>query len=78
MMMSSINRRLTYIEQTANLREGLSNHNQGAGGTNMTNVIQNCPWSFLVYIVGFDKKRCYMKSVEASWKNLIIRQCFAK
>jgi hypothetical protein len=60
MLMSSKNRRLTYIGQTANLRDRLNNHNQCAGGTKMTNEIQNRPWSLLAYIVGFDNNRCHM------------------
>jgi predicted GIY-YIG superfamily endonuclease len=71
MLMSSKNRRLTYIGQTGHLRDRLNNHNQGAGGTNMTNEIQNRPWSLLAYIVGFDNNRCHMQSVQASWQKLI-------
>ena len=66
MLMSSKNRRLTYIGQTGNLIERLHYHNQGQGGTKMTNEIQNRPWSFLAYIVGFDNNHGLMLSVEAS------------
>ena len=42
----------------------------------MTNEIQNRPWIFLGYIVGFDNNRCLMQSVEASWQKKINQAVF--
>ena len=63
---SSKNKELTYIGQTGNLMARLHNHNQGQGGTKMTNEIQNRSWSLLGYIVGFDNNHGLMLSVETS------------
>ena len=68
-LVSLKNRRITYIGQTLDIRQRLLQHNSGSGSS-FTNEIGNRPWAILGYIIGFDKNRAWMMSVEDSWQRL--------
>ena len=68
-LVSLKNRRITYIGQTLDIRQRLLQHNSGSGSS-FTNEIGNRPWAILGYIIGFDRNRAWMMSVEDSWQRL--------
>lgn len=68
-LVSLKNRRITYIGQTLDIRQRLSQHNSGSGSS-FTDEIKNRPWAILGYIAGFDRNRSLMMSIEYSWQRL--------
>ena len=64
---SLTNSRKIYIGETFDIITRLKQHNSD-NGTTFTN--ENRPWALYSYIIGFNRNKYQMKSVENSWQHL--------
>ena len=61
------NSRKNCVGETFDIITRLKQHNSGNG---TTFTIENRPWALNSYIIGFNRNKNQMKSVENSWQHL--------